>query len=256
MSRCDFDLYPGAGCRDGYRCQITPRFNESSVQQGTCVPESWESINPTDDSICLQALEERGIIWSPWDYTTQSANGQQCTIDDPIKVQSPINGISYRYVSHDSPRTLSMACSLALALYDLGEVLQEYNIVEVIDIGTFNCRAISGTSTLSQHSFGNAIDIYGFTDANGDDYILERDWEHDTTNPQGAKAQLIYEIGQRMYNERIFNIILTPNYNAGHDNHFHVDLTPGSHYIGFGTEEAERYFGSDETQWETRCGMH
>jgi hypothetical protein len=31
---------------------------------------------------------------------------------------------------------------------------------------------------------------------------------------------------------RIFNIILTPNYNAAHRDHFHVDLTPNAHFLG------------------------
>jgi hypothetical protein len=35
-----------------------------------------------------------------------------------------------------------------------------------------------------------------------------------------------------MHARRIFNIVLTPNFNAAHDNHFHVDLTGGAHYIG------------------------
>ena len=254
MSRCDYTFYPDGGCRDGYRCQIMPRYNEPSVTQGTCVPESWPGPGTMTDSACLQALEERGVVWDHWDYATQVADGTnlQCTVDDPIRVQSPINGVSYRYVSHDYYRTLSMSCELALALWDLGDVLREYDIVEVIDIGTFNCRTISGTSTLSQHSFGTAIDIYGFTTSDGADYILERDWEHGTSNPSGAKARVLYEIGQRMYNDHIFNIILTPNYNSAHDNHFHVDLTPGSHTIRFG-EPTERYIGPD--QWE-RCGNH
>jgi hypothetical protein len=29
----------------------------------------------------------------------------------------------------------------------------------------------------------------------------------------------------------VWNIVLTPNYNADHRNHFHVDLTPGSDFI-------------------------
>ena len=29
----------------------------------------------------------------------------------------------------------------------------------------------------------------------------------------------------------IFNVILTPEYNAAHADHFHVDLTPGAHSI-------------------------
>ena len=29
----------------------------------------------------------------------------------------------------------------------------------------------------------------------------------------------------------MWNIVLTPNYNADHRNHFHVDLTPGADLI-------------------------
>ncbi|MEL6177829.1 MAG: extensin family protein [Myxococcota bacterium] len=251
MSRCDSERYPDTGCRQGYRCQFMPRYNEPSVTQSTCVPESWPPPPPPDNvSDCLQELTMRGVVWDTWGYTTQSASGQQCTISDPIRVQSPINGVSYRYVSHDYYRTLSMSCELALALYDLGDLLREYDIVEVIDIGTFNCRTISGTSRLSQHSFGTAIDIYGFTASDGTDYILERDWEHDTDEPVAENARVLYTIAQRMYDEHIFNIILTPNYNAGHDNHFHVDLTAGSHVIRSGFAP-ERYIGPD--RWE-RCG--
>jgi len=37
-----------------------------------------------------------------------------------------------------------------------------------------------------------------------------------------------------MFSDDIFNIILTPEYNAAHRNHYHVDLTPGADFIGSG----------------------
>ena len=125
-----------------------------------------------------------------------------------------------------------MACPLAVRLHQLGDLFSQFDIVEVEHLGTFNCRKISGTNYLSMHGLGLAIDFYGFTDAQGQDYVLERDWEHDTTNPQGTKAKFLYDLGQRLFYDGYFNIVLTPNFNAGHDNHFHVDLTPGASYIG------------------------
>ena len=41
-----------------------------------------------------------------------------------------------------------------------------------------------------------------------------------------------FDAAHRWYDDWIWNIILTPNYNLAHDNHFHVDLSPGSHYVG------------------------
>lgn len=64
-------------------------------------------------------------------------------------------------------------------------------------------------------------------------YALIDPWEHDTDEPQTPGGIFLYEATHRWYDQYIWSIILTPNYNAAHDNHFHVDLTPGSHYIGW-----------------------
>jgi hypothetical protein len=239
VSRCDYDLYPEGGCRQGYACRIEPRFGEST-SQGVCVPEDRPA--PDADTACLQYLNDNGVVWQNWAHSPETAPGTSstCNVEDPVRVQSPISGVTYRYYSQQTSSPMSVACPLARAMVRLGAVLREFNITQVLHIGTYNCRAISGTSTISQHGLALALDIYGFVDANGQDYILERDWEHNTTNFSSAKAQLLYEVGQRMYEERIFNLILTPNYNSAHDNHFHVDLTAGSHYIGYG--DTDQYY--------------
>jgi len=235
-SRCDFDLYPGEGCRAGFACRIVGRFNESSTQNSTCVPESWESVDA--NTACREELDALGIIWTPWDYTTQTAAGTNlaCTVNDPIRVSSPINGVEYRYYNQDTAGTMAVTCQMALALHRLGDVLRPRGVRAVLHIGTFNCRQISGSQSLSQHAHANAIDIWGLEREDGSRAILEQHWEHDTTNPQTANGRLLYEVAHGMYDNRVFNIILTPNYNAAHDNHFHVDLTEGSHYIGYGGE--------------------
>lgn len=254
LSRCDFELYEGQGCRQGYLCQVEERQNDPGTKVASCVPESWRDASP--QSMCLAGITQNGVIWSSWDYTTRSPDGDsslRCTIDEPIRVTSPINGVTYKYYNKTTSSPMSMGCELADALHKLGNVLKRYDITEVLHIGTFNCRKISGSSNLSQHSHGRAIDIYGFIDSKGERYILEDHWEHDkTSNFTTDKARILYEIGQAMHTERIFNIVLTPNYNAGHDNHFHVDLKPGSNYIGL--TQPEYYFGHD--RWNEFCPGH
>lgn len=210
---------------------------------------------PNSTTQCLQTLDQLGIEWRPWSYSTQKASGQSCTVDDPIIVSGAINGVTYRYYNQNSPGTMSMACDLALALYRAGEVLKEYDIDDVRHIGTFNCRTISGTSTLSKHSHGTAVDFYGFETKSGESLVFERDWQHNTTNPTNSKARRLYEIAQKWHANRVFNIILTPNYNRAHDNHIHADLTPGANTIR-SEDEASYYLGSDEAMWEEGCGGH
>ena len=124
------------------------------------------------------------------------------------------------------------SCPMAHALADTAlDVLPEL-ATGLLHMGTYNCRVIANTNTLSQHSFANAVDIYGFQMADGGYYTLVDDWEHDTSSPSSQAANWLYDTGHRWHDQQIWNIILTPNYNAAHDNHFHVDLTPGSDFIG------------------------
>ena len=42
---------------------------------------------------------------------------------------------------------------------------------------------------------------------------------------------ITYEVYTWIAAAGVWTIVLTPNYNAAHRNHFHVDLTPGSDYL-------------------------
>lgn len=235
VPRCDTSLYSYNGCRTGYQCQVRRQFGDDGISAPVCVPVGTPpepQPEPEPEVPCLERLNQLGVTYRSWAYTTQYADGLACTIDDPIYVASPINGIDYRYYTESAPGEVAVACELAVALHELGDVLREFGIVEVEHIGTFNCRKIAGTNYLSMHGLGLAFDFYGFVDESGADYVFERDWEHDTSNPGTAKGKLLYDLALRMFDERLFNIILTPNYNSAHDNHIHADLTPGALYIG------------------------
>lgn len=230
IQRCDVGAFGGDGCRPGYFCGLEGRYNEPAVQQAVCQPG-----DDPDAPACLALLDERGIGYTPAGNareTPAGVPGAVCDVVDAVRVSSPINGVTYRYVSHDVAQPMYGRCELAQALYALSDMLQEFDIVEVGHIGTYNCRAIAGTNRASEHGNGTAIDLAWFRRADGLVANVEQHWEHDTVDFQTERGRLLYEIGQQMYERRIFNIVLTPNYNAAHDNHFHVDLTPGSHFIG------------------------
>ena len=63
-------------------------------------------------------------------------------------------------------------CEAALATAKTGAIAAEMGAVEIVHYGTYNCRPIAGTSTLSQHAFANAIDLYGFTLDSGPFYTV------------------------------------------------------------------------------------
>ena len=243
VQRCDYIAFSGSGCRPGYSCVTRARTNDLSTTNGVCLPTSQvgepDPVEPPPGSSeCIQRLAALGVNFEYRGNQSESAGaGVSCMIEDAVRVQNPINGVVYRYIESSNATALYGSCELMLAIYDLSTLLREYNIVEVGHIGTYNCRVISGTNTVSRHGYGDALDIGSLFDTSGDEYNLIQHWEHDTTSFSTDKARILYEIGRQMHTRDIFNIVLTPNYNAAHDNHFHVDLTPGSDYHGKMDEE-------------------
>jgi len=238
--RCDFDTFGATGCRPGYRCELQPRFNEPALERGVCLPGEAE-ITPID--ACFAELDGRDMVYERREPRLDHPEGRpdlDCLVEGPLWLDSPVEGVSFRYVEHDEPARIFASCHLANGLARLALVLRDYDIVEVGHIGTYNCRTIANSDRLSQHSNALAIDIRWFVTAGGDVYDVVEDWEHGEIDfetgemgPFQADAgRILAEIGWQMHSRRIFNTVLTPDYNAGHDNHFHVDLYPGRQYIG------------------------
>ena len=229
-SRCDFEYFPDTGCRPDYGCVIVSRANEPWTEKYTCLPNRG-----TDLTQCHYDLAARGVAFEPTLIADDSPTGHPnltCTIEDPVYIKSPVFGVDLLYYDGNPTNSVLAACDMAHALADTIEDVIPHGVSDLRHIGTYNCRVISGTSTLSRHSFADAIDIYGFGFTDGTLYTLVDDWEHDTTNPTSPGGAFLYDAAYRWYDAYIWNIILTPNYNSAHDNHFHVDLTPGSDYIG------------------------
>jgi hypothetical protein len=243
LSRCDFGLYPYTGCREDYGCVPASRANEAGTETYACLPDV-----PSDLSSCMADLAARGVPFSS-SVIADSAPAEEpsltCHVEEPIVFASGYLGIDLRYYYDAEPGTVSGACSLGQALADTIENVSTENVTEIIHLGTYVCRTISGTSTLSRHAYGDAIDIYGFTFGTGDEYTLVDHWEHETTSFDTVEGEWLYETAYEWSDLGLWNIILTPNYNSAHDNHFHVDMTPGSDFIGL---TDPRYFGP--SPWE------
>lgn len=92
-------------------------------------------------------------------------------------------------------------------------------VVSIKQISAYSCRAMvgAGTNHISEHAFGNAIDIAAFTLADGRVITVKDGW-HGTPEQQG----FLHDV--QGYACDIFTTVLSPGYNAAHYNHIHVDL--------------------------------
>ena len=227
VSRCDFSVYSGMGCRDDYGCTIESRHQEEWTETYSCIPG-----DESDLTSCHFELADRGVFFEPTVRAVDHPDGHpdlDCEVEEPVWVLSPVYGVELEYYDGTpTPRSLA-SCEMAHSIADTVLDVEPFGVAAVRHIGTYNCRVIGGTTSLSRHGYGDAIDIYGFRFEDGRVWTLVDDWEHGTDSPESDAAAFLYDAAHRWYDDWIWNIILTPNYNSAHDNHFHVDLSPGWH---------------------------
>jgi hypothetical protein len=129
-------------------------------------------------------------------------------------------------------------CRLVLALDDLAEILNRHDIVEVRHYSIYRPpRSWSDDKPGAQHTGALAIDAGWFIDRTGAVLDVDRDFHGaigaktcgDGAGPRPATPgaltlrAILCEVAER----RLFNVILTPNYNRPHKNHFHLEVTTG-----------------------------
>ena len=93
------------------------------------------------------------------------------------------------------------------------------SVTEIKQISAYACRGMvgSGGSGISEHAFGNAIDIAAFTLADGRRITVQEGW-HGAPEEQG----FLHDVHLAACDN--FTTVLAPGYNAAHYNHIHVDL--------------------------------
>lgn len=124
------------------------------------------------------------------------------------------------------PAAPVMACPLAaaFALWEWQVVAPAARatlgrrVVAIEHYGTFSCRRIYGRATgdWSEHAAADAIDVAGFVLADRRRITVASDWRKDD-----ATGRFLHAV--RDGGCRIFATVLSPDYNAAHRDHLHLD---------------------------------
>lgn len=175
------------------------------------------SLSPS--AVCTKQIERAA------DYTTLVA--------EPKQTESSCGWDVARLVYRSDtaklvPGEASMQCALAVGAYIW---MREIDIaarkrlgsglVEVHHAGTYSCRQQIGNNSgrISEHSFANAWDVTGFELEDGRLVTVLEGWK-------GEKAERRFLRDVRRQACKIFRVTLSPDYNAAHRDHFHVDMGP------------------------------
>jgi hypothetical protein len=129
------------------------------------------------------------------------------------------------------PATLTPAATLACPLVSaldhwVSEGVQPASlrwfgtqVTEIKQISAYSCRSMvgAGSAHISEHAFGNALDVAGFVLADGRKIMVKDGW-HGSPEEQGFLHDVQLTACEN------FTTVLAPGYNVYHYDHIHVDL--------------------------------
>ncbi len=125
-----------------------------------------------------------------------------------------------------SPRQPPTTCAVAAALelwlrtgvQPAARELLGTDVERIEHYGAFSCRRVygRGEGAWSEHSTGNAIDIAAFVLADGRRITVAGDWA-------GAEPSAEFLHRVRDAGCQVFGTVLSPDYNAAHRDHLHLD---------------------------------
>jgi hypothetical protein len=218
MARCALHLGP-TGCRVGYVCTTTAS-HASASERLVCLPDLG---TPPPETACTRALQARGLPFGRPDLADQETvlgrATKACQIDTPVFFATPIHHVDFRETGRRLAEHLLVACDMALVLDRFSRVLSQLNVVEVEHVGTYNCRGVAGSTRLSSHAQGRALDVKGFERTSGIPVRVLRDWN----GGNRERRRFLRDLVSRLKREHIFNVILTPDSNQAHADHLHLE---------------------------------
>jgi hypothetical protein len=204
-------------------------------------------------SSCLVELGARGIA-----YVETEARG----VVDAVELTAPLNGVLIANGTRTDPASDPMACEFVKTLWDFADLLKARGFDRIGTLGSYCYRCCCAHSTTnfcrgpddpepdcsadgySNHSWGRAIDIRYYYKADGTRYDIDdpAQWVQWTGGgdtcveaiaAQAGASRELYDLVCEASSRRIFSTILTPNYNAAHRNHTHLDIGESSPPSGF-----------------------
>ncbi|WP_374390754.1 extensin family protein [Brevundimonas sp.] len=173
---------------------------------------------------CMRLLREAGV---QVERASDRDDGGFCQVRGAVRITGGATPLA--------PAGVVMQCPLALryVLWDR-QVLQPAAreilgspVARVENFGTYSCRRIYGSSNVddrpSEHARANALDVAAVTLENGRKVSVLADW--DGQGPAGESGARFLERA-RGGGCRLFSNVLTPDYNAAHADHLHLDAAP------------------------------
>lgn len=167
-----------------------------------------------DASLCRAALATAGLRTSP---VPDSPPRNGCGLTDAVHVASGEVGFE--------PASFVASCPLAVrwALFEfhaLQPAAREHlgrPVTRIGHLGSYACRDVRGGTQRSSHATADALDVASFT-LQGGRRITLAEWDR-----PGEAGAFLRDLRDRAC--KVFATVLSPDYDAAHADHFHLQAT-------------------------------
>ncbi|NUP06322.1 MAG: hypothetical protein HOW73_09715 [Polyangiaceae bacterium] len=182
---------------------------------------------------CFKELDKRKFPYK--------VEGETKQVEAPLRFTGPVRGVTYKLsqrAEKDPDKTSPAAiadCRLALAIDDFSRVLAKHDIVEVEYLSMYRTRGVGFVKPGKRHPSGRAIDVATMKRKDGTVFSVYKDWHgrpgsqtcgagaaKPTKDTEGAKV--MRAIVCETAGVGPFNLMLTPHYDWGHKDHFHLEV--------------------------------
>lgn len=211
-----------AGCIFGGDDSPAPRPVPVPIRERPQGPITLNGPTPRATQQCFTQLSRDEVRYSP---LPDRDFGGGCVVTGAVQLLDigvPVTGLK------------SMRCELAqtftawvrFAVAPAATQILGSELVRVETYGTYACRGIIGggaatVGKISEHGLANAVDVSGFVLKDGRRITIENGWN--STDP--ATHEFLRALHKSAC--RRFNTVLSPDYNAAHYNHLHLDMGRG-----------------------------
>ena len=191
------------------------------------------------DEEALAELGRRGIAWV-------SATPPLPGVRTPIRLTAPLHGVFIHSTLPPAERAASafeiLDARLALALDDFCALLGRHDVVELVHYTMYRPPGETPANWQHQirHPAGLAIDVGAFKKRDGTWLAVGPHWPSNigaktcgdgAVEQWGREARELASIVCEAADERLFHFALTPDFDAAHADHVHLEIKPATRWF-------------------------
>ena len=169
-----------------------------------------------DAQQCRAVLERSDIAFSALDPAGEEG---PCRREDRTRLdEAPL---SPAYPPTTCPMAAAMYLWMERGVQPAAQEIYGQAVARVEHLGAFSCRRLYGANEgpWSEHATGNAIDISAFVLEDGTRIALLGDWGE--AGDESEAPRFLRRVRDEACD--VFGTVLSPDYNAAHRDHFHLD---------------------------------